>query len=82
MEKRDFEATVRIVAYEVWEKKGKPVGKTWIIDFLHESEENYTLMIVASLEVLWRIREGLWFENKTLETLVDHIANALLIWAD
>ena len=82
MEKGDYEATMKIAAYEVWKKHGEPVGETWISDFLNSSEENYTLMIVASLEVLWRTRGGFWLEKENLEELVDHIADALLIWAE
>ena len=82
MEREDYEATVRIAAYELWRTQGRPVGETWVSDFLNSSVENYTLMIVASLGVLWRTRGGVWFEGESLEELVDCIAEALLIWAE
>lgn len=81
MEKEDFVTLVKISAYEIWSSEGRPEGAAdWFSEFLRESEENYTLVVLISLSLLNLLWGDLRFEEVDLKLVVNSIAEALLLW--
>jgi hypothetical protein len=80
MDKSAYVGIVISVGYELWCECGKPDHSFWFAQFLAESEENYTLVVIRCLQVLIAEKGEDWIANQGLLGVCEALIDVLGHW--